>query len=196
MKDFVLQLLNQYSVAGSRVPLSYNNQADDVTRIPALTRDGLYYVTTAAKKLTAVLELEDPEPVGDMDAYTLPDDFFQMKGGGILQVDRLGRVSGCSRFRLLGRQLLLPREAGTRYRLEYYRYPWTPEGTPQDDDFLDCPPEVQTAVAYYVAAHLAMEDSSFLYGTLYGDFELKLARLQEGPAAECTAAEDVYGLWG
>ena len=197
MRDFVLQLLNQYSVAGSQVPLSYNNQADDVTRIPALTRDGLYYVTTTAKKLPAVLELDDPEPVGNMNAYTLPDDFFQMKSGGILQVDRSGRVSRCGRFRLLGgRQLLLPAEPGTRYRLEYYRYPWTPEGLPQDGDFLDCPPEAQTAVAYYVAAHLAMEDSSFLYGALYSDFELKMARLQEGPVAECTVAEDVYGLCG
>ena len=35
MKDFVLQLINQYSVAGSHVPLTYNDQADLVARIPA-----------------------------------------------------------------------------------------------------------------------------------------------------------------
>ena len=59
MKDFVLQLINQYSVAGSRVPLTYNDQADLVARIPALMRDGLIYVVTTARRLRAVADLTD-----------------------------------------------------------------------------------------------------------------------------------------
>ena len=60
LKDYVLQLMNQYSVAGTRIPMTYNEQADLVTRIPALTRDGLQYVATTARRLRTVAELGTP----------------------------------------------------------------------------------------------------------------------------------------
>lgn len=195
MKDYVLQLLNQYSVAGDMVPLTYNNQADDVARIPALTRDGLYYVTTTARKLRAVADLVSPERVGEMLVYELPDDFYQMMSGGLIRLDPQGCYTRYHRYRLVGgRQILIPAVDQGVYKVEYFRYPYVPEGTPEDGDFLDCPPEAQAAVAFYVAAHLAMEDNSFLYGALYNEFEMKLARLQEGPATDFTVTEDVYGL--
>lgn len=193
MKDFVLQLLNQYSVAGETVPLHYNNQADAVARIPNLTRDGLYYVTTTVRRLRAVAELAEPEPVGQMLAYALPDDFYQL-AGGLLRVAPDGAVSRYRNYRVLGgRQILIPKGVSGSWQVEYFRYPAVPVGMPEDDDFLDCPPEAQSAVAYYVAAHLAMEDNQYLHGALYNEFEMKLARLQEGQFLEAGLTEDVYG---
>lgn len=191
LKDFVLQLLNEYSVAGAKTPLSYSNKADLAARIPALTRDGLYYVATTARRLRAVADLTRPQTVGDTLIYDLPDDFYQM-AGGLLRLDgeHAGRFGGC---RLVaGRQVLIPKSEAGRYQVEYFRYPSVPADVPEDDDFLDCPPEAQTAVAYYVAAHLAMEDNNYLHGALYNEFEMKMLRLQEGAFLECGVTEDVY----
>lgn len=191
MKDFVLQLLNEYSVAGSETAVSYNNKADLVARIPALTRDGLYYVATTVRRLRAVADLAEPETVGDTLVYDLPDDFYQI-AGGLLRLDG----GGVSRFRnyqlAAGRQVLIPKSEQGRFKVEYFRYPVTSAGVPADDDFLDCPPEAQTAVAYYVAAHLAMEDNNYLHGALYNEFEMKMLRLQEGQFLECGVTENVY----
>ena len=194
MKDLVLQLLNRYSVAGEQVSLSYNDQADAVVRIPTLTRDALYYIATTVRRMRTVTELTNPEPLGGMLAYDLPEDCYQL-AAGLLQVLPDGTVRRERNYCLVGgRQILLPKDAKGRFLVEYFRYPAVPVGDPEDDDFLDCPPEAQMAVAYYVAAHLAMEDDHYLHGTLYNEFEMKVARLQEGQILECGRTEDVYGV--
>ena len=143
LKDFVLQLINQYSVAGSRVPLTYNDQADLVARIPALMRDGLIYVVTTARRLRAVADLTDPQEQGGLLIYDLPEDCYQLAGGLLrLEGDQLRRFQN---YRLLGgRQMAIPREAQGQYQVEYFRYPQLPQATPMDDDRLDCPPEALT----------------------------------------------------
>ena len=192
MKDLVLQLLNQYSVAGEQVPLSYNGQQDLVARIPALTRDGLYYVTTTARRLRDVAVLAQPKELRGMLVYDLPKNCFQV-AGGLLRIKPDGSVSRCRDYLVLGgRQLLLPKNLEGRWLVEYFRYPSVPTGVPANDAELDCPPEAQTAVAYYVAAHLAMEDDQYLHGALYNEFEMKMARLQEGTVLECGVTEDVF----
>jgi len=194
MKAFVLQLLHQYTVAGDTVPDTYNCQADDLIRIPLLTRDALLYVTTTNRKLRAVAELAEPETDGEMLVFDLPDDCYQLMNGGLIRKDPQGEFSRYHNYRLVGgRQILIPKEDSGVYKLEYFRYPCLPEGIPEDDDFLDCPPEAQSAVAYYVASHLAMEDSSYLYASLYNEFERKMARLHEGLSTDCTVTEDAYG---
>jgi len=194
LKDAVLQLLDRYSVDGEPVAMSYNGQADDVARIPALARDGLYYVTTAARSLPATAPLENPVIRDAMAVFDLPEDYYRM-AGGLWRTDELGRTAPYRRFRMIGgRQLMVPKEDLGRFRLDYYRYPHIPDGWPEDEsDELDCPEEAGWAVACYVAAHLAMEDSSFLYSTLYNEFERKLSRLT---CAEVCAGEteDVYEL--
>ena len=191
MKDFVLQLINQYSVAGSRVPLTYNDQADLVARIPALMRDGLIYVVTTARRLRAVADLTDPQEQGGLLIYDLPEDCYQL-AGGLLRLEG-GQLCRFQNYRLLGgRQVAIPREARGQYQVEYFRYPQLPQATPMDDDRLDCPSEAQSVVAYYVAAHLVMEDNAFLYAGLYNEFERRLARLEEGPTAELGLVEDAY----
>ena len=171
--------------------LTYNDQADRIARIPALTRDGLLYITTSVRRLRTVTELTQPETLGGMLVFDLPDDFYQM-AGGLLRVDGDG-AQRMRQYRVLGgRRVLIPKGEQGSFLVEYFRYPALPAGIPEDDDFLDCPPEAQPAVAYYVAAHLAMEDDNYLHGALYNEFEMKLLRLREGEFLECGVTEDVY----
>ena len=92
MKNMVLQLLNRYTIAGEPVALTYNDQADLTARIPALTRDALYYITTTARRMRTVVELAEPEMMGGFPVFDLPDDCYQMIGG-LLQVEKDGSVS-------------------------------------------------------------------------------------------------------
>lgn len=193
MKKYVLKLLNRYSIGGEPVAASYNDQADIMVRIPELTRDAVQYIATTCRRLREVAPLSAPDRVGDFYLYQLPDDCYQLCGG-LLRLTKGGDAVRYRGYRVVGgRQLLLPVSDEGTYLVEYFRYPVVPDGEPDDGDFLDCPPEAQTAVAYYVAAHLAMEDHNYLHAALHNGFELKMLRLQEGVAAECGVAEDVYG---
>lgn len=193
MKTFVLKLLNRYSVAGEQIPMSYNDRADIEARIPELTRDALQYIATSCRRLREVALLTDPERVGNFRLYQLPDDCYQLCGG-LLRLTEDGDAVRYRNYRPVGgRQVLIPEADKGQYLAEYFRYPVLFEGEPVDGDFLDCPPEAQAAVAYYVAAHLAMEDNNYLHAALHNEFELKMLRLQEGHVAECGVVEDVYG---
>ena len=193
MKDFVLQLLNRYSIAGEKTPLCYNDQADIVARIPALAADALQYMATSCRRLREVAKLASPEKLGQFLLYQLPDDCYQICGGLLWRTED-GDVKRYHDYQLVGgRQVLIPAWDKGEFLVEYFRYPSVFRGKPDDDDFLDCPPEAQTAIAYYVAAHLAMEDNNYLHGALYNEFEMKMLRLQEGPTAQCGKVEDVYG---
>lgn len=192
MKKDVLRLLNQYSVGGREVALTYNGQADDVARIPALLRDGLYYITTTVRRLRTARELTEPERIGSMAAYALPPDFYQL-AGGLLRIDD----SGCCRthdYELLGgNRILVPARQNCTYVAEYFRYPAVAAGQPRDSDPIDCPPEAHGALACYAAAHIAMEDNNFLYGALMNEFERRMAMLQEGVTAQWGMVTDDYG---
>ena len=187
LKDFVLQLLNRYSVAGEKVADSYNDQADIKARIPALVRDGLLYLATSCSRLREIAPLTSPRKMGDGLLYQLPDDCYQIIGG-LLQKDGTRLTD----YRLVGSRQIMVTQPG-HFWVEYFRYPAVVCKNPDDDDFLDCPPEAQTALAYYVASHLAMEDNNYLHGVLYNEFEMKVLRLQEGTMAQCGVVEDVYG---
>ena len=190
MKHMVLQLLDRYSVAGEEVALTYNGQGDLIARIPALTRDCLYYMATSVRRLRTTAELRDPEEFGDMQIYTLPEDFYQAAGAPV----RLEDGKACANYRMAGdRMLMIPSTDRSRYYLEYFRYPCVPGEDPEDDDFLDCPPEAWAAVAYYVAAHLMMDEDPHLHAVLHNEFEMKLARLQEGVRMQPGLTADVYG---
>ncbi len=192
LKTFVLQLLNRYSVGGEQVALSYNDQADIVARIPALLKDGLLYMATSVRRLRETAPLTSADPMGDFLCYQLPDDCYGLCGGLLRLWD--GEVSRFGNYRLVGgRKILIPRAEKGKFLVEYFRYPVLPEGEPQEGDFLDCPPEARPALAYYIAAHLAMEDNNYLHGALHNAFEMKLMRLREGETAQAGVVEDVYG---
>lgn len=70
VQDTALQLINQYSIAGSLVANSYNNQQDYLLRIPRLVNDAQSYIATTAKKIFAeYVFVQNPVPnllSGDM----------------------------------------------------------------------------------------------------------------------------------
>ena len=51
--DVSLQLINQYSIAGTPVSSGYNNQQDYLLRIPLLVNDAQNYIATTARKIFA-----------------------------------------------------------------------------------------------------------------------------------------------
>ena len=58
-RDFTLQLINQYSVAGVKIPETYNAQADYLKRIPKLLDDAQVYAATTAACIRELEPLED-----------------------------------------------------------------------------------------------------------------------------------------
>jgi len=193
-RDFTLELIDQYSVAGAKVAPSYNNQADYLHKIPRLLDDAATLAATTNHKLRALLPLSEleREARGRWVVYTLPEDCWQMCGGLVrFDEERLRRWHG---FRLLGRdKFAVPAGLTGGLGVEYFRRPRLLGEDPAEDAELDNTPAVQTALPYYAAAHLVMLDNAFAYASLYNEFEGKLAVPGELPQAEIHAVEDVYG---
>ena len=57
-REFTLELVNQYSIAGGEIATTYNNQADYLRRIPKLLNDAQVYVATNAGKIRTITDLK------------------------------------------------------------------------------------------------------------------------------------------
>lgn len=193
-RDFTLELINQYSIAGEKVQEGYNNQADYLARIPKLLDDGQMYMATTSARMRTVVPLCGlaRQGMGAWVMYHLPEDCWQVCSGGLIRTDGpvLQRYHG---YHLVGNDgIAVPGDLDGKMMLEYYRYPALLGKDPMDDDRLDNVPEAQMALPYYAAAHLVMHDNAFAYQALYNEFEAKLARLGEQPQAEMNTVEDAY----
>lgn len=194
-RDFTLELINQYSIAGAVVPGSYNNQADYLLRIPKLLNDAQMYVATNQGRIRTSVPMStmEHEQKGSWVSYKLPADCWQVCSSGIVILGDEG-VQRFHRYHQIGGDtLLVPSELDGELLLEYFRYPKLLEQNPLETDELDNTPVAQMVLPYYVAAHLVMHDNDFAYQSLYNEFEAKMARLAEVPKTEVTAAEDSYG---
>ena len=192
-RDFALELINQYSIAGANVPESYNNQADYVKRIPKLVDDAQFLLATNEGRMRELVSLSglEKEKRGEWEICVMPEDFWHMAGGLVL-MDETGISRFCGHRLVGGNRLAVPRALAGKLQLEYYRLP-RPVGTdPMDDAELDNTVAAQMAVPYYVAAHLVMYDNEFAYAALLNEFEQKRALLRETPRAEWGLVEDVY----
>jgi len=207
VKNQVLQLLNQYTVAGTHVALSYNNQQDYVNRIPALVNDAVLEIATTTRKIQRVLTLDyDPtaaehpawDEFGDRIRFELPDDFYQFKTGDTFAVTDDGITLHTNRFQLEGKKyLLIPKkelEDGRTYTITYYRYPRLLGGDPADEDELDNESETHYAVPFYAAAFLVIHDDAFLFSAFYNKYEDKLAKMGPGVSAELRSVADSFGF--
>ena len=213
VKNQVLQLLNQYTVAGTPVASSYNNQQDYLNRIPALVNDAMMEIATTARKIPAVLNLlvvdpdddeESEEPVvpydefGDRIRFELPADFYQFKTGDTFLTTEDGRALHTNRYEIQGRKyLLVPKkeiEAGRTYTITYYRYPTLLGEKPDADAELDNVAETHYAIPFYVAAFLVIHDDNFQFSAFYNKYEDKLQKMSPGIAVEAAAVGDVYGF--
>ena len=194
-KNYVLQLLDRYSVAGTAVPPSYCNQADLLARLPALADDALVCLATTACRLRASAALTNGTAEDGWTVYALPEDCWQLCADGVYRPGEDGvRVrDGC--FRLLGGGRIAFPDDSPR-TAEYFRYPRALGPAPADDAALDCPREAAPAAAFYAAAQLVLQDEPNAHAALYNEFETRLSRLGELPAALCEPLQNDYETGG
>ena len=196
IKREVLSHINQYTMAGSEVAPSYNNQADYLNRIPVMLNEALVNIRTLVKPSPVVLPLTDGEPYGGMVRHELPEDCWTIKTGGV-SVIRDGQFRRTNQYRLQGRKYILVPDDGS-YTVEYYRYPvqLPLDNTLTDDYEVEEDPEVIQTATYYASAYLVLQEDEFAYATLYNDYESRLSRISPGITAEVRPVEDSYGTWG
>lgn len=193
-RDFTLELINQYSIAGSEIPDSYNNQADYIKRIPKLLDDAQMYVATTSGRIRATERLENMRCAeeGGWLVYTMPWDFWQMCSSGFVRYDG-PRLHRYHRYHQLSKnKFAVTKPLDGDIMVEYYRYPRMLGPDPDEDTPLDNTVEAQMVLPYYVAAHIVMHDNAFAYQALYNEFETRLARLAETPQTDINIVEDAY----
>ena len=192
IKRETLSHIKQYSIAGSQVPASYNNQADYLNRIPTLINEAVLNIRTLVKPEPVVLTLENGEEHGDMMRYTLPEDFWSLKTGGV-SVIRNGRFQKTNQYRLQGKNyFLVPKQQDVTYTVEYYRYPnQLPLDAADNFDFRE-DIEVIRAATYYAAANLVLMEDEFTYASIYNDYESRLGRISRGITVEVQPVQDAY----
>ena len=194
----VLKLLNQYSIAGSLVADSYNNQQDYLNRIIGLANDAITEVATSARKIPALICLADlaEDERGAEVWYELPEDFYQLISGSVVTT-REGVTLHTNVYAIQGRNyLVIPKEESGAFSLVYYRYPTLLPEHPSDDVQLDNAPETHSAVAFYVASFLVAQDDSFLCSLFYNKYEDKLSKMSAGISAEVHPVGDAYQFFG
>lgn len=193
-KDYVLELMNQYSIGGNPVAPAYNCQADYIARIPKLLNDVQVQAATTLGKIRAVVPLSELscDEHGTWRVYTMPDDFWQICSGGLIRYGR-ENIERCNLCHAIGsKQIAVPKSLGGDMSMEYYRLPKLLTENPNDEDELDNTVPAQMALPYYVAAHLIMLDNAFAYQALMNEFESKLERLAENPVFIVSTIEDAY----
>lgn len=195
-RDITLQLINQYSVAGSKVPDTYNGQADYLNRIPNLLNDAAMQAATTTAPIRVLDDLKNLrcDDNGAWLVYTMPDDCWQLSSGGLIQYDgeTFRRFHG---YHPVGpNKIAVPKDIAGEVQVEYFRYPRMLDANPKDEDELDNTPVVQLALPFYAAAQLVMQEDAFAFSALSNEFESRLARLAERPHADCNTVENVYGF--
>lgn len=196
-RDFcnrVLQLMNQYTIAGEEVALTYNAQFDYIARIPGLLDSAQQYLATTTKPIYATMPLDwrSAEERGGFYVIQMPDDFWQLCGRGLFRI-KDGEFSVYHGYRWFGRdKIIVPIQDEADMELTYYRYPHSVPAEPDDTFELDNLPDAQDAAAYYVAANLVMYDNPFAYSALYNEFENRRQQMFERPQAEYEMVENTY----
>ena len=180
LKKRVLQLIFSYSVAGSEIPVTYNNQADYLAMIPGLVNNGQMDIATSVKRLPAQAELSDleTETVNGRVLYKLPADCWMPFTGGLLTCcsRRYERFFG---YRFVGREIDLYRHSPNGLVLEYWRYPILVNENTPDSTELDNTPDAHECLVYYVAANLLIYDDPYRYTVFKNVYEERMSRLRE-----------------
>lgn len=195
-RDFILKLINQYSVAGTNVDPSYNNQQDYLNRIPQIINDAMVEISTTVKKIPVTLNLTtlEGEDLGKSVRYELPENFYQFRSGDIVKTDD-GRVLHTNYYTIYGKKyLVIPKKEVDDYSLTYYRYPMLLDENPDEDDELDNVLEVHQAIPYYVASMIVSYDDSFLCSLFANKYNDKLQLMHDGISAEVHPIVDAYSF--
>lgn len=206
-KAAVFRLLNQYSIAGTVVPLSYNDQADDNNRMLDLINDAQMAIATTSRPIDEAFTFEVPKknhnlPTEEIEQI-MPDNFIYPLGIYFKPLEdekkwrRLpDRTIDMDFYKWLSKKTLVvpDRPAGT-WRIEYARYPQRYDSNTPENTELDNEPDTHAAIPYYVAAMIYIDENPYAYASLYNVWETKLTRLGYKPAhATSTQVFDVYGF--
>jgi len=199
-RDRALQLIDQYSISGTKIASSYNNQEDYILRVPGLINDAQLIIANGPRAIDEVLLLssDNAVDVGTYYQFTLPEDMLDFNPGGLLVLDASG-ARYFTGFITLGEDyILVPKTlSGTAY-LRYYRRPQLLPEKPLDTTPLDNIVIAQEPIPYYVAAMLVMRDDAFTYASLYNSWLDKISQIGKAPRPERGLVNDVYGMsaWG
>ena len=173
IKREVLSHINQYTMAGSQVAPSYNNQADYLNRIPILLNEALVNIRTLVKPIPVVMALSHGERYGGMLRYDLPGDFWRLRSGGVTVIQG-GQFRRTNQYRLQGRKYILAPDDGGSYTVEYDRYPeqLPLDNTLTDDYEVEEDPEVIQTATYYASAYLVLQEDDYivLHSSTHNDF--------------------------
>ena len=200
-RKLVLRHIDQYTIAGSVIPDTYNNQADDTSKIPDLTNVVLREIATTTRPLMATLDPNAPDFEGRQEMgngwtkITMPADFWQVTGRGMPKFNADGQFERTMEYYYVTNNELMFRTSDlVNTMLTYYRYPRVCHGNP--DEILDCSDPAADAASYYVAAELVRDDNAFAYSVLHNQFEDLNAKLQRPMTAEMIPVRDAYfGNW-
>ena len=197
LKNRVLELIFSYSVAGSQIPATYNNQADYIAMIPGLVNNGQMDIATSVKRIPAMVLLSEleSEQVGERVLYKLPADCWMPFTGGLL-FPKNWRYERFFGYRIIAGKLELPRHAPDGMALEYWRYPERVSAETSDDTVLDNTPDVHECLVFYVAAHLLAYDDAYRYTVFLNMYEERISRLKEPIWIEPGPIEDIYRMGG
>ena len=203
--DFALQLLNQYSIAGTVVPLSYNDQSDTESRMINLINDAQMQIATTVRPISeyetvVVPKIPPTEPLRDI-TVTLPENLYMIKKVFFTpEFGRNRRTLDASYYKIQEeRDILLPNRPAGTYTIEYDVYPVRLDpymrGPELDTTYLDNTPDTHEIIPYYVAAVIAIDENPKTYYALYNIWETRLSRLgYKPPHAENTGVQDAYGF--
>lgn len=207
--DAALRLLNHYSIAGTIVPPSYNDQQDDLNRMIDLINDAQMEIATTSKPIPAFIEIDVPEvghEVPTQDIKTrMPEDFIAPKAVLFTPMEkgRRPRITiEAPYYKWFDNDtiLVLNRPAG-QYRVEYSRAPYRISAIDVMQNKggilnaeLDNTPDTHPAIPYYVAAMIALDENPKTYYALYNVWETRLARMGYRPPH--TAAQPVMDMYG
>jgi hypothetical protein len=198
LKNLVLRHIDQYTVAGSPVPLDYNNQADFVNKIPDLTNIALRTIATQAAPLTGTI-IPYKDCIDDIllmsngwCKISMPCDFWRIRGDGIGLMGSDGfRASRNYRF-LSAREILVRRDELPTMMITYDRFPRKVRGVDTED--LDCDESVAQCASFYIAAQLMRTEDPYAYQSLFNEYSNMLSQLVRPITADFVRSEDVYGV--
>lgn len=200
-KKAALRLLNQYSIAGTPVPLSYNDQADDIARMLDLINDAQMEIAKTNKPIEETISFKipkvEPGTPSSSISYQMPEEFWYPLSITFIPADGGDkRTVHANQFDWIGDEtLLLPNKPAGTYTVLYSRYPVRYDASTSDNTELDNKPDTHVIIPYYVAAMIAQDQNPKQYYYLYNRWETGLARLSNRPAfATITEVDDAYGF--
>lgn len=198
--DAALQLLNQYSIAGALVPLSYNDQNDTMLRMLNLINDAQMQIATTVKPITDYIEVAtEPDATRSFMEVVMPEGFYDLEAVYLTpkRGDREMMSIDARRYKRIGDDtILLPTRPEGTYRIDYSRYPERYDSeTDVGNTVLDNTPDTHEIIPYYIAAMIAVDENPKTYYAMYNVWETRLSRLgMKKPHAVPTVIDDEYNL--